>query len=266
MKASSNTLSKVLFISDLHLDPKRSDIQSYFDQFINTCIHDNAQPQKNIQALYILGDLFEVWMGDDASIPIYQHSITQLKQLVNSGTELYIMRGNRDFLMGADFARASGATLIADPYPITLTIEHQKQAVLLSHGDIFCTDDQPYMDFRRLVRDPLWQQQFLAKPITERIAIARAMRENSIKSQSAITTDTEISDVNQDTLEHIMLTHQCQTLIHGHTHRPAVHQFYLHNKNAQRIVLSDWYSNKKNLWSDDEITKKFVQKFDSLPN
>ncbi len=141
--------------------------------------------------------------------------------------------------MGSDFSYASGATLINDPYPIELIIDQQVQKVLLSHGDLFCTDDTAYMDFRSMVRDPLWQQQFLAKTITERVAIARTMREHSIK-QHTTQENAEISDVNQDAIEQIMLSHECKLLIYGHTHRPTVHNFQCHHQDAQRIVLHDW--------------------------
>jgi len=230
---------KSLFISDLHLDPQRTDIQSCFDQFIHSCL----ATKDTIDALYILGDLFEVWLGDDASIPMYKQAISQLKQLSQAGIKVYFMHGNRDFLIGSDFAQASGCTLLPDPYQIELVIDNKKQKILLSHGDIFCTDDKNYMSFRKMVRDPLWQKEFLSQSIAERVNIARAMRQQSKKSQST-EKDLEISDVNQTVIEQLMLEQQCKLLIHGHTHRPAVHNFTLHDslhkRAARRIVLPDW--------------------------
>jgi len=235
---------KTLFISDLHLDPKRADIQGCFNQFINSCLTANEDSKTNsenssIDSLYILGDLFEVWIGDDASIPVYQQSVTQLRQLSESGTNIYVMHGNRDFLLGSDFELASGCKLIPDLYQITIAA----QTILLSHGDIFCTADKDYSDFRKMVRDPLWQQNFLNKPVAERISIARTMREKS--KLNGLDKAPEITDVSQDAVEQIMLEYNSSTLIHGHTHRPAVHEFRLRGKPARRIVLPDWTPNAK---------------------
>ncbi len=231
---------KTLFISDLHLDPKRPDIQTCFVQFIKSCLKSNLNDNNSINTLYILGDLFEFWIGDDASIPVYEHSISQLKQLSNSGTLIYVMHGNRDFLMGADFEKASGCQLIPDLYHL----QTSKQTILLSHGDILCTDDDEYMKFRQMVRDPIWQSEFLSKTVEERLAIAQAMREHSKQRGQQLEQQkkqaSEITDVNQKTVEEIMLAHKVSKLIHGHTHRPATHEFQLNNQMAQRIVLPDW--------------------------
>ena len=222
---------KTLFISDLHLDPQRSDIQDCFNQFINSCLLD----ADNIDALYILGDLFEVWIGDDASVPLYQQAIEQLKQLSSIGIKLFVMHGNRDFLLGAEFAEKTGSILIPDPYIITL--KHEK--ILLSHGDCFCTDDKDYMQFRKQVRNTNWQTNFLAKTIDERVDIATAMREASqLKGQQE--QQYQITDVNQADIEDIMLEHDVKTMIHGHTHRPKTHQFKIKEQQYKRIVLPDW--------------------------
>ena len=225
---------KTLFISDLHLDPKRADIQACFDEFINSCLTSSQDSPADIDSLYILGDLFEVWIGDDASIRVYKQPIAQLKQLSESGINIFVMHGNRDFLMGSDFEVASGSKLIPDLHQITIA----SQKILLSHGDIFCTDDKDYINFRKMVRNPAWQHEFLAKSITERVSIAQAIREQS--KQNGLEKSSEITDVNQDTVKQIMLEHNSSTLIHGHTHRPAVHEFKLRGKSAKRIVLSDW--------------------------
>ncbi len=218
---------KNLFIADLHLDPQRPDIQACFDQFILSCLNS----AKDINALYILGDLFEFWIGDDASLAVYQHPIAQLKQLSDSGISLYVMHGNRDFLLGSEFEQASGSQLIPDLF-------HLDATCLLSHGDIFCTDDTEYMQFRDMVRNPDWQADFLSQTIDERLAIARNMRQQS--QQRGKAKAAKITDVNQQTVEQIMSAQQCTTLIHGHTHRPAVHEFLLNQQPARRIVLPDW--------------------------
>ncbi|WP_198264824.1 UDP-2,3-diacylglucosamine diphosphatase [sulfur-oxidizing endosymbiont of Gigantopelta aegis] len=241
---------KTLFISDLHLNPKRPDIQACFDQFISACL----QPKKNqtIDSLYILGDLFEFWIGDDASLPVYAQTIQQLRQLVDSGIPIYVMHGNRDFLLGAEFEQVSGCQLIPDLYHLPIANTDKNDSVLLSHGDIFCTDDKDYMQFRQMVRNPDWQRDFLAQTVAERLAIAQSMREQS--KQQGKQKSSEITDVNQQTVEKIMLEQQCMTLIHGHTHRPAIHEFTLSNQQAverilkrilKRIVLPDWTPDAK---------------------
>ena len=220
---------KTLFISDIHLDPKQPEIQNSFDLFISHCI-ENAH---EINALYILGDLFEVWIGDDASIAIYQHSIDQLKNLTSNGIQLFVMHGNRDFLLGSEFAKITASTIIPDPY--ILNIKHEK--ILLSHGDSFCTDDKEYMQFRQMVRNPDWQREFLSKSIKERIEIAQQMRKMSLEKGQA---QYEIMDVNQQAIESIMLERHIYTIIHGHTHKPDTHNFILKSQTAKRIVLPDW--------------------------
>lgn len=220
---------KTLFISDLHLDPKRHDIQNCFKQFIHTCLQDSAA----IEAVYILGDLFEVWLGDDISIPIYSIEINLLQQLSINNIKLFIMHGNRDFLLGSDFSAATGCTLIPDPYPIIL---HNKK-IILSHGDDFCTDDIEYLQFKKMIRNPQWQKEFLAKPGAERINIAQSMRQASQEKGKVYSA---LFDVDQNSIEALMLEHNAQTLIHGHTHQPDTHKFTLNNQPARRIVLPDW--------------------------
>lgn len=234
---------KTLFISDLHLNPERPDIQACFEQFIKSCLSSKLNNINAINSLYILGDLFEFWIGDDASIPFYEQAISQLKQLSDSGISVFVMHGNRDFLMGADFEQASGCTLIPDLFHLKISSDIESPTILLSHGDIFCSDDKEYMKFRQMVRDPHWQAEFLAKTIDERFSIARAMREQSKqRGQQLYSQETaaEITDVNQKTVEQIMSAHNVNTLIHGHTHRPASHEFQLNRQLAKRIVLPDW--------------------------
>jgi UDP-2,3-diacylglucosamine hydrolase len=226
-----NKKNKFLFISDLHLDTLRKDISENFSRFIQHCL----QQQENIDSIYILGDLFDFWFGDDASIPLYQEIIQQLKQLTSAGISLFVMHGNRDFLIGKVFENATGSQLIDDPY--LLNIDNEK--VLLSHGDQLCTDDIEYQQFRKAVRNPETIDNYLQKPIQERIAIANAIKAESKKSGQGKTM--EIMDVNQQAVESLMSEYQIRTLIHGHTHRPDVHHFKLgDNQTAKRYVLSDW--------------------------
>lgn len=225
---------KLLFISDLHLDPDRPDIQTCFNDFISSCVKNASE----IKALYILGDLFEVWLGDDASVPYYQSTIEQLKQLNKQGIAVYVMHGNRDFLLGREFEQAAQCQLIPDPYQLQIKTRQGMETLLLSHGDILCTDDTEYMGFRKMVHNSQWQTEFLSRTIEERIAIARSMRQQSKKRGQEKPVD--IMDVNQQAVEDFMLSKHCLTLIHGHTHRPNSHRFKLNNKPAQRIVLPDW--------------------------
>jgi len=217
-----------LFISDLHLRDERPGITALFLRFLQ---HDAAQAQ----ALYILGDLFEVWLGDDAVLPGYQLVLAGIRTLTDSGIAVHVMHGNRDFLMGAEFARQTGCRLLPDPTVIDLNGE----ATLLMHGDTLCTDDVEYQRFRGQVRDPATQRQFLAMPIDERIAVAKHYRQES-HERSRNKTE-EIMDVNQDAVLDIMRRHRVYRLIHGHTHRPAVHNFELDHHAARRMVLGDWY-------------------------
>lgn len=217
-----------LFISDLHLSGERESISELFIQFL-----ENRASKAD--ALYILGDLFEVWPGDDMIQPDYEQSIAAMRQLADSGLPVFIMQGNRDFLMDKQFARISGATLIEDPTIIDL----YGTPTLLMHGDTLCTDDVDYQKFRLMVRDPKWKKDFFAKSDEERLAMTSKYRKIS-KTETARKA-MEIMDVNQDAVEKAMLENNVQHLIHGHTHRPAVHDFKSENKNMQRIVLGDWF-------------------------
>ncbi len=237
---------KILFISDLHLDPKRPDIQKCFNDFIHSCLITNqTSHDQKIHSLYILGDLFEVWLGDDISIALYKDAIELLKTLSDSGTHIYIMHGNRDFLLGSEFESASACQLIPDSYTITLPASSNSIAkkILLSHGDNYCTDDKDYMQLRAQLRAPNWQQRFLAKPSNERITIAQNMRQQS--QHYGQHKSTQIMDVNQEAIEQALLKHQADILIHGHTHQPATHHFKLNDKAVTRVVLPDWQPNAK---------------------
>jgi UDP-2,3-diacylglucosamine hydrolase len=227
----------VLFISDLHLSSERPDIIELFVKFMN----NDAQ---HADALYILGDLFEVWLGDDYYEPELEPAITALRQFASSGKLLYLLHGNRDFLMDTGFEKMTGCKILPDPSTITL---HEKSA-LISHGDELCIDDTEYMEFRKMVRDPQWQKAFLAKPVEQRIAFAKQARSESIsKTQQK---ELDIMDVNQNAVEKLMADHGVELLIHGHTHRPNTHRFNVAGKSMTRIVLGDWYEHGSVLTCD----------------
>ncbi|MBS0590389.1 MAG: UDP-2,3-diacylglucosamine diphosphatase [Proteobacteria bacterium] len=217
-----------LFISDLHLDESRPHIVDLYAALL-------AGEARDADALYILGDLFESWIGDDDDAPLPARVARCTRALRDAGVPIYFMHGNRDFLLGADYAARAGMTLLADPCVIELGGER----TLLMHGDTLCTDDVDYQKFRALVRDPAWQRQFLARPLAERRAFAAQARAESRKHTSA--TQSDIMDVNQHAVDAILRSHGVRRLIHGHTHRPAVHRLDLDGRTATRTVLGDWY-------------------------
>ena len=185
--------------------------------------------------LYILGDLFEAWLGDDDTSDFHREITTALHTCVQGGTPVFVMHGNRDFLIGAEFEKQSGCRLLPDPS----VIDVGGMPVLIMHGDTLCTDDIEYQEFRITVRDAEWQRQFLTKPLQQRREIARHLRDESqIRTRAK---SEQIMDVNQQTVERVMREHHISLLIHGHTHRPALHDFILDGKPARRIVLGDWY-------------------------
>jgi UDP-2,3-diacylglucosamine hydrolase len=220
---------ETLFISDLHLDSSHPEIQQQLLEFIE-------QDAKDSDALYILGDLFEVWLGDDDDNSDHHKTIDSLKRLHTQGTPVYLLHGNRDFLLGERFAQLSGCTILPDPSVIDL----YGQQVLIMHGDLLCSDDVDYQAFRRQVRNPEWQAQFLQLPLTQRKQIAEDLRQKSQQETQAKTE--QIMDVTQATVNEYMQLHDVQTLIHGHTHRPDIHQWDLGGHSVQRIVLGDWYT------------------------
>jgi UDP-2,3-diacylglucosamine hydrolase len=217
-----------LFISDLHLDESRPHIVELFTRFL-------AGEAHSADALYILGDLFESWIGDDDDCALGLRAAAATRALRDRGVPVYFMHGNRDFLLGADYAARAGMTLLPDP----TIIELQGERTLLMHGDTLCTDDIDYLKFRALVRNPDWQRRFLAKPLDERRAFAAQARDESRRHTSAA--KPEIMDVNSAAVESAMRAHGVRRLIHGHTHRPATHQLNLDGQVAERIVLGDWY-------------------------
>lgn len=217
----------ILMIADLHLDPSRPAVIKAFLQFL-------AGPARNAQALYILGDLFEAWIGDDAR-PADDPIAPALHALSAHGVAIYFLHGNRDFLLGEAFAAAAGAQHLDEP--VQRYIDEER--VILEHGDALCTDDVEYQALRNQLRDPDWQAQFLALPITERIRQAQAARE---QSQAAMTSKTEaIMDVNPMAVAARFREQNAHRLIHGHTHRPAQHHLDIDGKTCTRIVLGDWF-------------------------
>ena len=218
-----------LFISDLHIDASRPAITSQFVEFLS---RDAAQAE----ALYVLGDLFESWIGDDDPDPAQRSAIEAIRGLTGSGVPCFVMRGNRDFLLGERFCAASGAVLLPDPVLLSL---HGKTALVM-HGDALCTDDRSYQKLRATVRNADWQRQFLALRVAQRRALAAAARDGSRAHTAAV--GYEITDVNSGSVAEVLRNSGAQILLHGHTHRPAVHALSVDDRPCTRIVLGDWYS------------------------
>ena len=218
---------EILFISDLHISWDKPEITQRFLHFL-----DNRAIEAS--TLYILGDLFDAWVGDDDSSPPNPKIRNSLKRLTGSGTKIYFQQGNRDFLLGKQFCDDTGIVLLDDPFVIDLF----GVPTLLMHGDLLCTDDLPYQEFRNKSRSPEWQHNVLSKPLFVRLLAARWYRIRSYFHKRQKTQ--EIMDVNQDTVAGTMAEHDCLRLIHGHTHRPDIHNFEINGKPAQRYVLAAW--------------------------
>lgn len=226
-----------LFISDLHLDDARPAIVELFEAFL-------AGSARDAEALYILGDLFEAYIGDDDDAQLPARVGSALKALSDSGVPVHFIAGNRDFLLGENYARRAGMTLLDDG----ATIDLDGTPTLLMHGDTLCTDDAAYLAFRKQVRNPEWQRQFLSQPLAARRAFAQRARDASREhtAQAAMA----IMDVNQHAVEAALREAGVARMIHGHTHRPAIHDFELDGAPAQRIVLGDWYEQGSVLRAD----------------
>lgn len=221
--------SATLFISDLHLDAARPAVTAQFLRFLAT---DAAAAS----ALYILGDLFESWVGDDAEAAAHATALGGLRALTRSGVPCHVMHGNRDFLLGERFCELTGAELLADPVLLSL----HGRTVLVMHGDALCTDDRSYQRLRATVRDADWQRRFLRLSVAERRALADAAREGSRAHTAAM--ETAITDVNPDSVAAVLRGAAVDLLLHGHTHRPAIHDLVVDGHPRQRIVLGDWYT------------------------
>ncbi|MDH2245650.1 UDP-2,3-diacylglucosamine diphosphatase [Pseudomonas sp. GD03855] len=217
----------ILLISDLHLEEERPDITRAFLHFL-------ATRARQAEALYILGDFFEVWIGDDAMTPFQRSIADALRALSEGGTRIYLMHGNRDFMLGKGFCRAAGCTLLADPSVVELGGER----VLLMHGDSLCTRDEGYMRLRRLLRNPLSLLILRNLPLSTRKKLARKLRSES-RTQTRMKA-ADIIDVTPELIPRVLAEHRVRTLIHGHTHRPATHQLEVDGHPGRRIVLGDW--------------------------
>jgi UDP-2,3-diacylglucosamine hydrolase len=230
-------MSHSIFVSDLHLCPSRPAITRIFFDFLNGAA-------AKADALYILGDLFEYWAGDDDDTPFNKSVVTALNALSGRGVALYLMHGNRDFLIGEQFAAAAGAKLLPDPTPLLL----YGTPTLLLHGDTLCTDDIKYIAFRTKVRDPVYQKQFLAQPLATRKQIIAGLRaENAGEKQQK---SDAIMDVAPATVDTVFRKHGYPRMIHGHTHRPALHRHVVDGRHCERWVLADWYSSGSYLMCD----------------
>jgi len=229
------------FISDLHLERIESSITNIFTEFLDD-INEN-------DSLYILGDLFESWIGDDNVTELSQYISDQLLSLSERNISVAIMHGNRDFLIGEDFCKASSIELINDPR----IIEIDTKKVMLTHGDELCTDDKEYQAFRSVVRNPLWQKDFLNFPISKREKIAGEAKDASKDSKE--NKAMEIMDVNTDAVLKAFNDHPVEIMIHGHTHRPNIHKISNEDRKLTRYVLGDWSKNSAIIlkWNEAEV-------------
>ncbi|HTF15611.1 MAG TPA: UDP-2,3-diacylglucosamine diphosphatase [Burkholderiales bacterium] len=229
----------VFFISDLHLCASRPEINRIFFEFLRG-------PARNAESLYILGDLFEYWAGDDdLDDPFNASVVSALAECSRAGPAVYVMHGNRDFLLGTTFAEACEANLIGDPLPVDLF----KIPTLLMHGDTLCTDDRDYQEFRAKVRAPAWRKDFLALPLERRKEQIEELRRRS-ESEKKLKTP-ELMDVNGGAVETVLREHDYPRLIHGHTHRPARHEHRVDGRTCERWVLADWYRTGSYLRCDE---------------
>lgn len=230
----------ILFISDLHLDEEHPEQISQFVDFL-------ADYSNRFTTLVILGDLFETWAGDDLVNAQQHRVIDAIKAESDLGTPVYFMHGNRDFLVGQQFAEATGCTLLDDPTTVSLG----GKPALLMHGDLLCTDDVDYLALREYVRDEERIKNFLTQSAEERWAFINSLRTQS--KQATQSKSSEIMDVNQQQVLETMTKYSVNTLIHGHTHRPAIHKLTINDDDAQRIVLGSWDSGKPSylLWEGE---------------
>lgn len=237
-----------LFISDLHLEANHPEITHLFLEFLQ-------KQAANADALYILGDFFELWIGDDEQTEFHQTIILALRALAQKGIPVYFMHGNRDFLIGKKFIQASGCQLLSDPTIINL----YGTPTLLMHGDSLCTHDLTHQRFRAFANHPLAQHLFLMLPLKLRKRIGAKIRQKSrLHGQALKTTNPSIMDVTPSEINHIMQKHNVELLIHGHTHRPCIELFKLGKKSARRIVLSDWHQHGNALICDQEGNHRLI--------
>lgn len=226
-----------LFVSDLHLDASAPEATEQFLEFL----HEHALGS---EALYILGDLFESWIGDDETQPDKLRACAGIRSVTSSGVPCFVLHGNRDFLIGPRFCELTGARLLPDP----VVAELNGERVLVTHGDALCVDDHPYQELRTIVRDPSWQRNFLKLPLIDRDRLAGQARAGS-RAHTARTT-AYVMDVNEQAVENAFRSTQTRRMIHGHTHRPGVHDTLVDGEPAQRIVLGAWYEQGSYLVQD----------------
>ena len=229
----------LLFISDLHLSPLTPGVKRLFLDFL-------GGRARAAEHLYILGDLFEAWLGDDCiddpDDDFNCEIVSALRALTDSGVKLSVLHGNRDFLLGEEFALRSGARLLPDPYVLTLPTWQ----FVLSHGDLLCTDDTDYQAFRAQVRDQAWRTAFLGKPLADRKAIALALRKQSedAKLEKLKPAQRYLMDLNPGATDDFLRDHGYGTFIHGHTHLPAKHDHLVDGIHIERWVMADWQENR----------------------
>lgn len=228
-----------IFIADLHLDESRPQATAAFARFLDT-LPDSCRQ------LFILGDLFESWIGDDDDAPLPAQVARLLRRRADAGLAIAFMAGNRDFALGQEYADRAGFRLLADPAAIRL---HGRPALLM-HGDTLCTDDTAYQAFRAQVRDPAWLANMLAQPLAVRREFARQARAGSRKHTAGA--GEAIMDVNEDAVAETFREHGVDLIIHGHTHRPAVHVHEVDGRPCTRIVLGDWYAQGTVLVAGDD--------------
>jgi len=240
-------MEDIVFISDLHLMPERPETMDLFVRFVG----DIAS---KADALYILGDFLEIWWGDDEPATGYAEVFKSLSELPGKhDTKVYLMHGNRDFMIGQDLAARCHFEIIHDPHKITI----QGRDALLMHGDTLCIDDVEYQKFRQMVRNPLWQQQVLTKSLEERYQLAKSIRDNSKRSTTE--KDEYIMDVNQQETERVFIDNDIDLIIHGHTHRPAIHHKSIDDRNTTRIVLGDWHDTASYLRINNDTSELKLQ-------
>ncbi|MDB2339010.1 UDP-2,3-diacylglucosamine diphosphatase [Gammaproteobacteria bacterium] len=226
---------KLGFISDLHLSKNTPSVTEGFFKFLQTAAQE-------LSHLYILGDLFEAWVGDDDNSELATSVIQKINHATRNGLEIFFIHGNRDFLCGESFAEHSNLTLLPDPFFLNFF----DLKIALSHGDDFCTEDLEYIEFKKEVRSSKWQEEFLQKPLDERLSIASNMRDASQKNNSS--KEVSIMDVTQAAIEDFFEEHHIDLLIHGHTHRPKTHK----TNTSTRIVLGDWHETGWCLMLDEQ--------------
>lgn len=245
------------FISDLHLAPQAPGVTRIFLDYLR----GRARAAERI---FILGDLFDVWPGDDcidddgADGSFNRRIVDALRQLADAGVAIALLHGNRDFLLGDEFARRSGVRLLADPYLLSLP----EWQFILAHGDRLCTDDADYQQFRAQVRHPDWRASFLAKPLGERQAIASALRRQSEQSKREKQQQApDVMDVNPAATDDFLRAHGYATFIHGHTHRPATHDHFVDGIHVERWVLADWHDERGELlgWDGRQLGREVLR-------